>query len=298
MGKDNDPQASGKDRIREIHAIALAEILTKSRKLDAWRYFRELSTFKQPRPTVQWLEALVMVCCAGRIRHTRVIGCLRRLKQRQGAEQFEIFHTRIRDYIAPLVLTNHGFRKENFALIDPSSIWAHVEALTTQLEAEGFSVFLNSGTLLGVTRDQSLIAHDDDVDLAVILNADSTKSAAAEWHRLANRLQEAGMLDKAKQKAPEFFKLEPVGNFEVDLFPAWIEDGRVYVYPHTFGELAQDDLLPLQVCAVTGRQIPRAPDKMLAVNYGEGWRAPDPFFTFPWGRANAKFAEFMQELRA
>ncbi|WP_299555482.1 LicD family protein [uncultured Tateyamaria sp.] len=297
MAPNTPSVRSAHDRVKEIHSIALAEVLTRSGAFDVWRYFGELNDLKQRPVSTTWREAFVMVCCVGQIRAAKVVGNLKRLRNMLPPEEFAEFDTRMRDYLAPIALTNHGFREGNFATVDPAPIWSHVKGLTQQLESEGLRVFLNSGTLLGVVRDQSLIAHDDDIDLAVILDADSAVSAAAAWRRLSERLREIGLSDASTQKAPEIHKLTPIGTFEVDLFPVWIEAGRVFVYPHTFGDLTYDDLLPLGVCNMTGCAIPRAPEKMLAVNYGEDWRDPDPLFTFKWTKANEKFVDFMQALR-
>lgn len=284
------------DRVKEIHSIALAEILTKSGDFDLWYYFDELNRIKRRPLSATWLEAYIMICCIGRIRPAKVTGNLNRLRNKLPETEFQLFEKRVRDYLHPIVLTNHKFRASSFSHVDQSPIWAHVQDLTKRLEKEGFEVFLNSGTLLGVTRDQSLIGHDDDVDLAVILNADNAVTAAKEWKRLSAYLREHDLWDEAAQRSPETHKLTRAGDFEVDLFPAWVSDGRMFVYPHTYGELSVDDVLPLTECAVSQCKIPQEPEKMLAVNYGEGWRMPDPLFKFPWATANDNFSEFLEEL--
>ncbi len=50
------------------------------------------------------------------------------------------------------------------------------------------------------------------------------------------------------------------------------------------------------MCELTGHTLPANPEKMLEVNYGEGWRHPDPLFKFPWASANKAFAPFLEEL--
>ncbi|MGB5863990.1 MAG: hypothetical protein WBG95_06785, partial [Sulfitobacter sp.] len=91
--------------------------------------------------------------------------------------------------------------------------------------------------------------------------------------------------------------LKPVAGVEIDLFPAWIEKDRVYVYPHTYGELHRDEVFPLKPCPVTGQAIPAEPEKMLAVNYGPSWDVPNPVFKFEWGRASKKFAKFLKQVK-
>lgn len=297
MQEHEDGSPPKVDRVSELHSIALAEIVTKSGSFDLWGYFDELNKIKRRPLTATWLEAYIMICCIGRIRPAKVVGNLNRLREKLSAGDFEAFETRVRAYLFPMVLTNHGFREGSFEHVDQSEIWTHVEGLMQRLEAEGFEVFLNSGTLLGVTRDKALIAHDDDVDLGIMLKADNQTDAAAEWKQLSRYLTENGLCDADVQKAAEIHKLTSVGPFQVDLFPAWVQEGKIYVYPHTFGELDKADVLPLKRCKVTGLKIPKQPESMLALNYGEGWRHPDPLFKFPWAEANEKFSTFLSEVQ-
>ena len=35
--------------------------------------------------------------------------------------------------------------------------------------------------------------------------------------------------------------------------------------------------------------VPRVPERLLAVNYGENWRTPDPTFTFDWSKVSRSY---------
>ncbi len=288
-------------RLREIHSIALAEILTKSGDFDHWIYYDELNALKRRPLSPLWLESYVMVCAIGRIRPAKVTGFCKKLREKRDKTGdralFDQFTGRLHSYLHPLVLTNHGYREANFEAVDHDQVWSHVGELVEQLEREGFEVFLNSGTLLGVTREGALIGHDDDVDLAVVLDAGSEEEAAAEWLKLRDWLDLHGLCDKDIQRAPEIHKLTSLGDVEVDLFPAWVQDGRMYVYPHTYGDLNATEVLPLRECDVTGRKVPKTPEKMLELNYGSGWQEPDPLFKFPWATANDKFENFLKAVQ-
>jgi hypothetical protein len=287
-------------RVSEIRLMALAEIATKNTGIDADRLYFELHDIKRRPLSSAWLEASVMLAIIRRARPARVFGWLGKLRDRSNGEkekvQFDIFEKRLRDYLHPQVLTNHGYGDATFAGLDHASIWETIRTHISALSDEKYDVFLNSGTLLGVIRDKRLIDHDDDVDLAVLLKADNEADAAAEWKALRGVLEEADLFERSVQDQPAIYKLRPAGKIEFDLFPAWIEAGKVYVYPHTHGTLTAADVLPLGTCDVTGQPIPRAPDKMLEINYGPGWRAPDPLFKFPWEAANTAFAGFLERL--
>jgi hypothetical protein len=289
-------------RVAEIRLMALAEITVKDTGIDADRLYFELHDIKRRPLSSAWLEASVMLAIIRRARPARVFGWLGKLRDRcktaQDTAQFDLFEKRLRDYLHPQVLTNHGYGDATFASLDHNSIWDTIKTHISALADEKYEVFLNSGTLLGVIRDKRLIDHDDDVDLAVILRAGTEEEAAAEWKALRGVLEEADLFERAVQDQPAIYKLRPAGKIEFDLFPAWVQDGQVFVYPHTHGTLTADDVMPLKACAVTGQPIPQDPDKMLEMNYGPGWRSPDPLFKFPWEAANANFARFLERLNS
>jgi hypothetical protein len=298
--KEVTPTEARNLRISEIRMIALAEIATKSTNLDHWSYYIEVNELKRRPLTIEWLEAVVMLAVIGRIRPARVFGWMKKLREKREKvgqiDVFDTFEARLRSYLYPETLTNHGYDRQTFADLDHDSVWAQVENHLSALRDEGYEVFLNSGTLLGVVRDEKLIAHDDDIDLAVILKAGTEEEAAKEWRDLKGRLQELDLFDEDNHNQAAIYKLTPAGPTQIDLFPAWVQDDKVFVYPHTHGDLAREDVLPLRKCAVTGNALPAAPEKMLTLNYGAEWGKPDPLFKFPWAAANDRFAPFLERL--
>ncbi len=108
-------------------------------------------------------------------------------------------------------------------------------------------------------------------------------------------LEKLGLIDHenneiVKQKG--IYKLKALGNFQVDLFPAWDVDGKFYVWPHTFGELDRGDVVPLQETNIPGVKIPAVPERMLELNYGSNWETPNRFWAFNWSKAKKRFSEF------
>ena len=301
MADEQDtPGAVRNKRISEIRLMALGELHAREGRLDHWAYYGELQEIKQRPLSVDWLEATIMLAVIGRIRPAKLIGFLKKLRAKRTKdgkpELFDTFEENLRDYLGPDRLTNHGFGRETFADLDHDAVWSQVDSHLGALRDEGYEVFLNSGTLLGVIRDKKLIEHDDDIDLALILKATTEVEAAAEWSDLRDRLVDLDLFDHENFNQPAIYKLKPAGTTQIDLFPAWVEDGRVFVYPHTHGTLERGDVLPLQTCALTGNKLPAEPEKMLVLNYGEGWAIPDPLFKFPWQGANERFAPFLERL--
>ncbi len=291
-----------KSRIEEIWLIGLGELHAKTGRVDHWSYYGELQDIKQRPLSVDWLEASIAMAVIGRIRPARVIGYMKKLRARreslgQSAE-FEEFDALLRTYLAPDRLTNHGFKPGTFADLDHQTVWEQVKSHLSVLSDEGYDVFLNSGTLLGVVRDKRLIDHDDDIDLALVLKSKNAADAAQEWRQLRDRLDDLSLFDHDAYKGSVIFKLNRVDNVLIDLFPAWEEDGKFFVYPHTNGELSRDDVLPLRMCELTGHALPANPEKMLELNYGSKWRDPDPLFKFPWAAANEAFSSFIEKAKS
>ncbi|MFD0859181.1 LicD family protein [Roseovarius aquimarinus] len=174
------------------------------------------------------------------------------------------------------MLLGHSYLPDAFKTADHEAVWSQVGDAIASLEAFSPHVFLNSGTLLGAVRDGKLIDHDDDVDLAVLIDAQNEEEAGRVWRRMCEEMAAQGMLDSSKERDMAQVQLKTGGQTTIDVFPGWIDRGRVYVYPHTYGTLDEADLLPLGTCRITGLKIPAHPEKMLAVNYGDGWQKPDP----------------------
>ena len=204
---------------------------------------------------------------------------------------FDAFKMLCDEIIAPRVLTPHGFRitigTENTDVLSEGIL-----EIEKKMEAIGYEIFINSGTLLGVIRSGTFIPHDDDIDFGVVLHATDAASAAAEWIELKNTLEDMGLLKNVGWLGG-ILKTHKIGTCTVDFFPAWVEGNSVFVYPHTSGELVQADLLPLRRSDALNLPIPNNPEKMLAVNFGESWRIPDPLFKFSWGKQRTHFSEFL-----
>lgn len=246
-----------------------------------------------------WLEAMLLLDVAFRQNPAQAFERLRILQARYQVlgtpELFTLLWVELQGLMHPHTLCDHGYLT-GLASREPAKVFAELGALLRRLSGYGLRCIVNSGTLLGVVRDGTLIGHDDDVDLAVLLAASTAADAAAEWKQIRIRLRDAWILDREfERKGLPHCKLGRVGGVSVDLFPAWIEAGRLYVWPYACGELAEADLLPVGTLAVGDVKlpIPANPDALLTCNYGAGWRTPDPAFRFDWQQAYGRFQTFL-----
>ena len=185
-----------------------------------------------------------------------------------------------------------------FDLVDHAPIWADADAAISSVSKIAGPCFINSGTLLGAVREGALIGHDDDLDLCLMLEADSMKSAAAAWIAAYHALRQEGLIDKPPSRNYGVFKLRGKTGVNIDLFPGWIAEDQAYIYPHTCGSVPGEAVLPLVTCPKTGLPIPADAEALLHSNYGEGWRVPDAGYAFNWARANRLFEDFRETLVA
>mgnify|MGYP006945569712 CR=1 FL=1 len=302
--KDIDSMRPWQRRAREeeIHTIAMAQLHDPDPSLKTLDLLEELSHLSpRKKRTVANLEATVMLCVAAQIRPTRTRQSMVYLRDKQQAdgspEEFTKFEAMLKQATDSDVLLAHGFAPNTFSQMDHQKVWKNIGDVLTHLETHTGDVFLNSGTLLGVTRDKALIEHDDDIDLAVRLPASDARSAARQWIALREELKKAGLFDQGNYDAMAILKIRSEGDYHIDLFPAWEEEGRIFIYPHTAGEIATSQVFPTQKCAVTGYPVPAEPEVMLEQNYGAGWRVPDPYYKFPWGPAKRRFEPFLKAVR-
>lgn len=249
-----------------------------------------------PRPERyrSWRQASVLLDVRFRARPWAALRQLRILQEtmtRNGrAEQFDAFHEEVRGLLGDFTITPHGYNRRLDSL-DAPALWRRVADLGAELERRGFSWFVTSGTLLGLVREGGVVAHDDDVDLCVLLEADDETQAAEAW--LAAR---EALVDLIRpQELHRVAKVDDPDGPTIDLFPAWCTGGRLYAWPWSYGEVAADDAVPLVEQDVAGARLlmPARPDVLLTCNYGEGWRTPDPLFTFDWPGARERFATFI-----
>lgn len=211
-------------------------------------------------------------------------------------EEVAAFKADMLQVIYPLILTPHGF-KRGLATFDQAKVWAEVKEMTDMLRDRGSLAFVNSGTLLGLIREKALLVHDDDIDIGILLKAETAEQAADEIVELMEALESwvnwgyvewsSNNLSRPSQHIQLKSSLAPI-----DLFPCWIEGGEFYAYPH--GTIDPQKVLPLAEREIEGVKIsvPADPEAFLELCYGPGWRTPDEGFTYPWSRAAKTFEPF------
>lgn len=154
----------------------------------------------------------------------------------------------------------------------------------------GLPAFISSGTLLGIVRDNKFIDHDDDIDICYISKANGEKEILEERDHLFAFLREKRC--KVSYSGLAHYWCTTPGGQNLDIFTGFIEGDKCSMNPISRNTISTQDVLPLTTMQHDGATLylPANPETLLAVNYGENWRKPDPLWTFNWSKAKHDFA--------
>lgn len=241
---------------------------------------------------------LVRFYCSHRINHRSVFKILSKfnfesLKNDKDKDALEL-GLDIDKLLRPYRVGRHGY-KLAFQFADLTELENEIALLCRTLHGLGVQPIINSGTLLGYIRNGGPILHDDDLDLAVILPGSTPDESAKIWNRFIKELPK----DYAVVPKGAFFSIFLKSGFEIDVFPAWIAESRLFVYPYCWGDVEASDAVPIEWKAFRGEPIPlpRSPEKLLSVNYGPNWKIPDPYWRFDYKLSQKRFKNVLPLFR-
>jgi SAM-dependent methyltransferase len=189
----------------------------------------------------------------------------------------------------PLVVNKWGRLNRAIADADPGMVdrmLVHMDEIRVLLEEQlGPVVFVTCGTLLGPVRENGrLLPHDDDADLGYLSGHSHPADVALESFEVGRMLRSAGyeVVRLSVGHLQVQFAHHGVPDHYVDVFPGFMLDGYWLQYFPIRVEASRDELLPTTTVMVEGRPepAPHRPEFTLTTLYGEGWRKPDPSFTF------------------
>lgn len=182
---------------------------------------------------------------------------------------------------------------------DPAGAITVLAEVSAILAAAGLAPFAAAGTLLGLERQGSLLAHDRDVDIGVLQQGPARPDIAA-----VIRQHPALILERRARPGERYYALNHRG-VAVDIFvyePAG--DHLLCGFSDRHGDIQwRFSAFTLREAAFAGRRIPvpSPPGRYLEQAYGPAWRVPDPGFasaigspglyrTDPWARATCSAA--------
>lgn len=153
-------------------------------------------------------------------------------------------------------------------------------------------VCLGFGFVLGYKRSNSLIEHDDDIDILVAFDHEKVPGIVDALSAIKNQLKGNGFTVSG-----EFFShlwvQEPKTQLTLDVFVGLIEGDKLSFYPSERNSLAFNDVFPAQSVIFNELEIrlPRKIENYLSKTYGSSWREEDSYFQHKWDRSQYKDIE-------
>jgi len=185
------------------------------------------------------------------------------------------------------IFSKHGFSKPLYAK-NIGKILDQMQALEEALESQNLRMVLCYGTLLGAVRDKCFILHDDDVDVAIILDVQSEAHMLEKRVSVLDSLRRQGFAvrDSMTTVGRPVFKIKVPGYKgaeEIDLFTIWrTPDGVVQALMAGLRLRAlKDDWFRefIRYPFYTKEfWVPLQYKEFLQDRYGDGWVKPDPTY--------------------
>ncbi|MCD4534163.1 class I SAM-dependent methyltransferase [Nocardioides sp. cx-169] len=188
---------------------------------------------------------------------------------------------------APMGLDKSGRMSATFDTRSPEDVAPLLDSIDRVLEAirtAGIEAFLAYGTLLGAIREQRLLGHDSDADLAYVSHASTPVDVIRESFRLQRAVTGLGLATHRYSGAA--FRIDVVEGDGVvralDVFAGFIDGGRLRLMGEVDSPYEMDWIYPTRECTLEGRPFPApaAPERLLEAMYGPSWAVPDPAFRF------------------
>ena len=255
------PLFASRPNLNSYQILALATILFKKNLSIGWRATKKYRFYRN----LLWHDNIIQKVMA----------------------KYNQIHEAVYQKQENFVLSKHSMQP-NRLLTKKDDYLAAMQRMVESGQNAGVEIIVCYGTLLGATRNQSFLPHDDDVDMLVMYkNVKSRKEAVEQEDLLCSNLISQGISIKRKGKGIGFKARDPVNQATLDMFACWEpEEGQTMLMMEHFDyRTVPTNILrsPSRV-RLHGKDFPAPsnPKAFLQERYGSTWEKPDPYHEFPW----------------
>ncbi|SKC35880.1 polysaccharide pyruvyl transferase family protein [Krasilnikoviella flava] len=186
----------------------------------------------------------------------------------------------------PAVVTRHGLTDVGGLRKRSDDHVALMRKAAGVLDECGYPAMLAYGTLLGAVREGDFLAHDDDIDMLIPLQAATREEADEILGGLHTRLRELGWKVSRPNSYTNFHLTDPATGLHIDVFPLLVDGDstQLHMEKMKLRAIPTSVVLPSSTITFLGEEMlaPAQPEAFLAERYGETWSTPDPFYDWPW----------------
>jgi len=190
-----------------------------------------------------------------------------------------------------LRISRHGIYDSGLLRKNISAHLASLRRAMLLLQDHGYMSVLCYGTLLGAVREQKFIFHDDDVDIAVVLNDGVANNVQKSMNNIAEIFKSDGYgLNTLSDKHHNIHVRDTSNGGVLDIFPVQIVGDEAFLHMEKMNwrSVSAQWFENIKLVELHDQLFP-APgnaESLLAERYGETWKVPDPYYEWTWPLAN------------
>lgn len=186
----------------------------------------------------------------------------------------------------PMHHVRHGIEYRSQLRDDIPQISRAVDRLSGDLSSVGLVPLLAYGSLLGAIREGRLLAHDDDFDIFVTLQANSEDGFAERRREMHRVLESNGWSVELNGKFNNAHIWIEEKGVKLDLFAVW-DDGAVawtHMERMSWRSMPREWFLTHRPIEVDGIRMEASchAEEFLKERYGPGWMTPDKHYDWRW----------------
>ena len=181
--------------------------------------------------------------------------------------------------------TNHGLKRtfRYWSETEKQNYLAFATGIVEHLNAMGFDAAIGYGAVLSYLRDQSLIPHDDDLDILVSAPRGQYGVLAHFIDDICPRMEQLGYRVHGDFVSHRHLSKD---GFTADIFFGFAEGSFVSFFPGPRHMLRHEDVFPAAMLPLHSVDcpFPANPARYVETVYGQSWREPIPGWNHTWNR--------------